>query len=41
MSSRISQLNVVDVLFTAYVNRNYEFCMNQFGRTHIQKDGGT
>lgn len=41
MSSRISQLNVVDILFTAYVNRNYEFCMNQFGRTHIQKDGGT
>ncbi len=41
MSSRISQLNVVDVLFTTYVNRNYEFCMNQFGRTHIQKDGGT
>ncbi|MFR3729729.1 MurR/RpiR family transcriptional regulator [Lacrimispora sp.] len=40
MSSRISQLNVVDVLFTAYVNRNYEFCMSQFGRTHIQKDGG-
>lgn len=41
MSSRISQLDVVDVLFTAYVNRNYEFCMKQFGRTHIQKDGGT
>lgn len=41
MSSRISQLNVIDVLFTAYVNRNYEFCMNQFGRTHIQKDGGS
>lgn len=41
MSSRISQLNVVDIFFTAYVNRNYEFCMNQFGRTHIQKDGGT
>lgn len=41
MSSRISQLNVIDIFFTAYVNRNYEFCMNQFGRTHIQKDGGT
>ncbi len=40
MSSRISQLNVVDILFTAYVNRNYEFCMRQFGRTHIQKKGG-
>jgi len=41
MSSRISQLNVIDILFTAYVNRNYEFCMKQFGRTHIQKQGGT
>lgn len=41
MSSRISQLNVIDIFFTAYVNRNYEFCMNQFGRTHIQKDGGS
>lgn len=41
MSSRISQLNVVDILFTAYVNRNYEFCMKQFGRTHIHKEGGT
>ena len=40
MSSRLSQLNMVDILFTAYVNRNYEFCMKQFGRTHIQKEGG-
>lgn len=40
MSSRISQLNVVDILFTAYVNRNYEFCMSQFGRTHIYKEEG-
>lgn len=41
MSSRISQLNVVDILFTAYVNRNYDFCMGQFGRTHIYKKGGS
>lgn len=41
MSSRISQLNVIDILFTAYVNRNYEFCMRQFGRTHIYKEGVT
>ena len=40
MSSRISQLNVIDILFTAYVNQNYEFCMKQFGRTHINKKGG-
>jgi DNA-binding MurR/RpiR family transcriptional regulator len=41
MSSRISQLNMVDILFTTYVNRNYEFCMKQFGRTHIQKEERT
>ncbi|WP_124067207.1 MurR/RpiR family transcriptional regulator [Clostridium sp. E02] len=40
-TSRISQLNVVDILFTAYVNKNYDFCMNQFRKTHIHKNGGT
>ena len=37
MSSRISQLGIVDILFTAYVNCHYEECMRQFRRTHIQK----
>lgn len=37
MSSRISQLNVVDILYTAYVHENYEKCMAQFSKTHIQK----
>lgn len=37
MSSRISQLNVVDILYTAYVHENYEKCIGQFSKTHIQK----
>lgn len=41
MSSRISQLNVIDILFTAYVNRNYDSCMNKFSKNQIQKKGKT
>lgn len=37
MSSRISQLNVVDILYTAYVHENYDKCMAQFSKTHIHK----
>ncbi len=37
MSSRISQLNTVDILFAAYVNQNYEECMELIGKTHIKK----
>lgn len=37
MSSRISQLNIVDILYVAYVNRHYESCMRSFPKTHIQK----
>lgn len=37
MSSRVSQLNVIDVLFTAYVNKNYDSCMNKFSKNQIQK----
>lgn len=37
MSSRISQLNMVDILYTAYVNLHYDHCMGQFDRTHINK----
>lgn len=37
MSSRISQLNVVDILYTAFVHENYDKCMALFSRTHIQK----
>jgi DNA-binding MurR/RpiR family transcriptional regulator len=37
MSSRISQLNIIDILFTAFINRNYEKYLKQFQKTHIQK----
>ena len=37
MSSRISQLNVIDIFFTAYVNRNYETCMSKFSKNYIHK----
>ena len=36
MSSRISQLNMVDILYVAYVNKHYESCMRSFPKTHIQ-----
>lgn len=37
MSSRISQLAVVDILYTAYVQRHYEDSLKQFEKTHIYK----
>lgn len=37
-SSRIAQLNVIDILYTAFINRNYELNIKQFNRTHIKKD---
>lgn len=37
MSSRICQLNVIDILYTAYVHDNYDKCIPQFSKTHIQK----
>lgn len=37
MSSRISQLGIIDILYTAYVNRHYDDCLAQFKRTHIYK----
>ena len=36
-SSRISQLNIVDILYTAFSSRQYDYCMKQLVRTHIQK----
>lgn len=38
MSSRISQLNMIDILYVAYVNQHYERCMQRFPKTHIEKD---
>ena len=37
MSSRIAQLNVVDALFAAYVNRNYEKSVKRFSTNYIGK----
>lgn len=37
MSSRISQLNIVDILYTVYANRNYEYSLKQLSDTHILK----
>ena len=33
MSSRISQLNIIDILFTAYANSAYECCLSQLSGT--------
>ena len=37
ISSRIAQLNIIDILYTAFVNRNYDSNIKQFNRTYIQK----
>ena len=38
LSSRMAQLNVVDILYAAYVNAEYDYCMKRFVRTHIFKE---
>ena len=40
MSSRISQLNVVDILYTAFANSEYEYCLERLSKTHIDKPKG-
>ena len=37
MSSRMSQLNVVDILFTAFANSDYAHSLEQLSKTHIAK----
>ncbi len=37
ISSRMSQLNIVDILYTALANESYEESLNQLSRTHIHK----
>ena len=37
MSSRISQLNIIDILFTAFANSEYEYCIDQLSKTHFVK----
>lgn len=39
MSSRISQLNIIDILYTAYANSEYEYSLSQLSKTHIRKIG--
>ena len=36
-SSRMSQLNIVDILYTALANESYEETLEQLSRTHIHK----
>lgn len=36
-SSRISQLNILDILYTAYVNTDYEAFLGHFNKTYIEK----
>lgn len=38
MSSRISQLNIIDILYTAYINRNYDACVKKFADNYIEKN---
>lgn len=40
MSSRISQLNIIDILYTGYLNIQYEKSLEQIAKTHIQKGNG-
>ncbi len=40
MSSRIAQLNMVDILYVAYVDRHYEELHDTFAKTQIQKMKG-
>lgn len=38
MSSRISQLNIIDILFTAYASNKYEDSLELIAKTHIRKE---
>lgn len=37
ISSRIAQLNIIDILYTAYVTANYDQCVSRLNITHIDK----
>ncbi len=41
MSSRMSQLNIIDILYTALANSHYEESLEQLSKTHIHKPGNT
>lgn len=38
MSSRIAQLNVIDILYSAYVNRNYDECFSRTKKVFFSKE---
>lgn len=38
MSSHIAQLNMIDILYTAYFNRNYDQSIRHFEKTQISKE---
>ena len=38
MSSRISQLNMVDILYSAYVNRHYDENLQKISKTYMEKE---
>lgn len=37
MSSRISQLNIIDILYTGFTNRNYDESLDRIYKTHFKK----
>ena len=37
MSSRISQLNMVDILYSTYISKHYERCMKILPKTYVEK----
>ena len=39
MSSRMSQLNIIDILYTALANDRYDETLEQLSKTHIYKPG--
>ncbi|OUN20070.1 MurR/RpiR family transcriptional regulator [Pseudoflavonifractor sp. An85] len=39
MSSRISQLNIIDILYTAFANEEYDYMLERLSKTHIRKPG--
>lgn len=39
MSSRISQLNIIDILYTAFANSEYDYMLDRLSKTHIHKPG--
>lgn len=40
MSSRIAQLNMVDILFTSYINQKYELSLSILEKTQLKKTNG-